>query len=83
MKRQFKPDCRRVKAGLSGTALALAVSSFLTFQPVQPVQAADEPPASGAADLLPAWTPLLQAEGIMNPACPITGTIKATCAFLP
>lgn len=51
MKRQFKPDCRRVKAGLSGTALALAVSSFLTFQPVQPVQAADEPPASGAADL--------------------------------
>ena len=51
MKRQFKPDCRRVKAGLSGMALALAVSSFLTFQPVQPVQAADEPPASGAADL--------------------------------
>ena len=50
MKRQFKPDCRRVKAGLSGTALALAVSSFLTFQSVQPVQAADEPPASGAAD---------------------------------
>lgn len=83
MKRQFKPDCRRVKAGLSGTALALAVSSFLTFQPVQPVQAADEPPASGAADLFAGMDSPAPAEGIMNPACPITGTIKATCAFLP
>lgn len=48
MKPLFKPDYRRVKAGLSGMALALAVSSFVTFQPVQ---AADEPPASGAAAL--------------------------------
>lgn len=83
MKRQFKPDCRRVKAGLSGTALALAVSSFLTFQPVQPVQRQMSRLLPEPLIFLPAWTPLLQAEGIMNPACPITGTIKATCAFLP